>query len=164
MFGLCARLEMEDRMWAIDTPWFDVALFLSLFTTGSVFFGHFEQHQPAWRRFLKPLILLAMLLVLTRTAGRSSAYGVFALLLSGAGSMHFWLLSQQGINGWTGEPRARYLALVRRVSRPHPGLSVAVDPLVYQVFRAFAPRPDVLDDSASADNSTAPCSGSWNRL
>ena len=51
-------------MWTIDTPWFDVALFLSLFITGSVFFGHFEQHKPAWRRFLKPVILVAMLLTL----------------------------------------------------------------------------------------------------
>ena len=130
-------------MWTIDTPWFDVALFLSLFTTGSVVFGHFEQHKPAWRRFLKPAIVLTMLLVLTGTAGRSWAYGAFALILSGAASMHFWLLSQHGINGWTGETRAEYLALVRRVSRPHPGLSVAVDPHIHRVFRTFGPGPDV---------------------
>jgi hypothetical protein len=141
---------MEDRMWTIDTPWFDVALFLSLFITGSVFFGHFEQHKPAWRRFLKPVILVAMLLTLTRTAGRSWAYGVFALLFAGAGSLHFWLLSQNGINGWTGEPRARYLALVRRISRPHPGLCVSVDPHVLRVFRAFGARPDAFDESADA--------------
>ena len=49
-------------MWTIDTPWFDVALFLSLYITGTVFFGHFEQHRPAWRRFLKPVMLLIMLL------------------------------------------------------------------------------------------------------
>ena len=29
-------------MWTIETPWFDVAVFMSLFTVGSILFGHFE--------------------------------------------------------------------------------------------------------------------------
>jgi len=95
-------------MWSIETPWFDVAVFMSLFATGSILFGHFEQHKPAWRRRLKPAIFLAVLILLAQTAGRLWAYGVLVLLLSGAGSFHLWWLSKHGINGWTGEPRDMY--------------------------------------------------------
>ena len=102
-------------MWTIDTPWFDVAVFMSLFATGSILFGHFEQHKPAWRRLLKPVIFLAVLIPLAQTVGRSWAYGVLALLFSAAGSYHFWWLSKHGINGWTGEPRDKFLELVGRL-------------------------------------------------
>jgi hypothetical protein len=101
-------------MWTIQTPWFDVALFMSLFCVGSILFGHFEQHKPAWRRLLKPVIFLALLMTLAQSAGRSWAYGVLACLLCAAGSFHFVWLSRHGINGWTGEPKNRYLALVTR--------------------------------------------------
>jgi hypothetical protein len=101
-------------MWTIHTPWFDVALFMSLYATGGILFGHFEQHKPAWRRLLKPVIFLALLMTLAQTVGRSWAYGVLALLMCAAGSFHFVWLARHGINGWTGEPRDRYLALVGR--------------------------------------------------
>ena len=99
-------------MWTIETPWFDVAVFMSLFTVGSILFGHFEQHKPAWRRLLKPAMFVALLMALTQTVGRSWTYGVFGLIFVSAGSFHFWWLSTHGINGWTGEPRAKFLALV----------------------------------------------------
>src|SRR5262245_12001949 len=73
---LVANAE-EDRMWTIDTPWFDVAVFMSLFATGSILFGHFEQHKPAWRRLLNPVIFLAVLIspenvAMSRCVGRTS--------------------------------------------------------------------------------------------
>ena len=70
---------LEDHMWTIQTPWFDVALFMSLFSIGSILFGHFEQYKPAWRRLLKPVIFLALQMTLAQTVGRSWAYGVLAL-------------------------------------------------------------------------------------
>jgi hypothetical protein len=99
-------------MWSVQTPWFDVAVFMSLFTTGGILFGHFEQHKPAWRRLLKPVLFVALLITLTQTVGRAWAYGVFGFLLAAAGTFHFSWLSRHGINGWTGEPREKYLALV----------------------------------------------------
>ena len=102
-------------MWTLETRWFDVAVFMSLFTVGSILFGHFEQYKPAWRRLLKPAIFLSLLLVLTQTAGRAWAYGVLGLLLFSAGSFHFWWSRKHGISGWTGEPRDKYLALVKPV-------------------------------------------------
>ena len=104
-------------MWSVQTPWFDVAVLVGLFHVGSLLFGHFEQHKPAWRRMLKAAIFVALLLALEYAAWRWWAYGVFALLFCGAGSFHFWWLSKHGINGWTGEPRERFLALVKRSQR-----------------------------------------------
>jgi hypothetical protein len=103
-------------MWTIETPWFDVAVLMTLFAIGSILFGHLEQYKPAWRRLLKVAIILAVLITLEQTVGRSWAYGVLALLFTSGGSYHFWWLSKHGINGWTGEPRDKYLALV---GRPH---------------------------------------------
>ena len=102
-------------MWTIETPWFDVAVLMSLFAAGIILIGHFEQHKPAWRPLLKAAIFLAVLIALAQTIGRSWAYGVLALLFSAGGSLHFWWLSKHGINGWTGEPRDKYLALVERL-------------------------------------------------
>src|SRR3954470_9684373 len=91
--------EWTDCLWSIQTPWFDVAVFMSLFAAGSILFGHFEQYKPAWRRLLKPVIFVALLLTLTQTVGRSWAYGVLALLFVTAGSFHFWWLARHGISG-----------------------------------------------------------------
>ena len=102
-------------MWSIETRWFDVALVMSLFAVGSILFGHFEQHKPPWRRLLKAAIFLAGVLALAHTAGRSWAYGVLMLPLLGAAYIHLRWLPKHGINGWTGEPRDKYLALVTRV-------------------------------------------------
>jgi hypothetical protein len=109
------EIGRRNRMWSIETRWFDVAVFMSLYTACSILFGHFEQHKPAWRRLLKAAIFLGVLLGLAQTAGRAWAYGVLALLLTAAASVHFWWLSKHGINGWTGEPRDKYLALVEGI-------------------------------------------------
>lgn len=100
-------------MWSTDSRWFDVAAFTSLWVVLAVVFGRFEQHKPAWRRLSKCAALLIVLLVLVETTGRFVAYGVLGLLLMAGASFHFAVLSKLGINGWTGEPRDRFEALVR---------------------------------------------------
>jgi hypothetical protein len=102
-------------MWSIDTRWFDVATFTTLWVVLVLVFGHFAQHNPAWRRLAKFAVLLALLLVLIETAGRLVAYGVLGLLLIAGASLHFAVLSRRGINGWTGEPRERFEALLREI-------------------------------------------------
>ena len=69
-------------------------------------------HKPAWRRLLKPVLFVELPITLTQTVGRAWVYGVFGFLLAAAGTIHFSWLSRNGINGWTGEPREKYLALV----------------------------------------------------
>lgn len=102
-------------MWATNTRWFDVAAFSTLWVVLVLVFGHFEQHKPRWRRLTKFAFLLLLFLVLAETAGRLVAYAVLGLLLIGGASLHFAVLSKRGIDGWTGEPRDRFEALLREI-------------------------------------------------
>ena len=102
-------------MWATDSRWFDVAAFSTLWVVLVLVFGHFEQHKPAWRRLTKFAVLLVLFLVLAEAAGRFVAYAVLGLLLVAGASLHFAVLSKRGINGWTGEPRDSFEALLREI-------------------------------------------------
>ena len=104
-------------MWTIDTPWFDIAIVMSVFAVGNILFGHFEQHRPAWTRLLKVVIVVAVTVAIAITFGRVWAYAVLALPLLGAVYVHLVWLPKHGINGFTGEPRDKYLELMR--SRGH---------------------------------------------
>jgi hypothetical protein len=59
-------------MWNIDTRWFDVAVFMCLYTAVIILFGHFEQHKPAWRRLFKAAICLGVLFGLAQLCTRAS--------------------------------------------------------------------------------------------
>ncbi len=91
-----------------DVLWFDTTIVLGLFAVGSILFGHFEEHKPKWRRLLKVLIVLGVVLTLSATVGRVWAFGVLAIPLLGAVVVHTWWLPKHGVNGWTGEPKERY--------------------------------------------------------
>ena len=99
-------------MWRIDTLWFDAAVVMTIFAVGTILFGHFEAHRPKWRRVLKVGLVLAVVLGLSATVGRVWAFGVLMLPLAGAVWVHLVWLPRHGINGWTGEPRDKYLELV----------------------------------------------------
>lgn len=94
--------------------WLDAAVVLGIFTVGCISFGHFEEHKPKWRRLLKVAIVLAVVLTLSATVGRVWAYGVLALPILAAAYVHLRWLPSHGIDGWTGEPKDRYLELVAR--------------------------------------------------
>jgi hypothetical protein len=103
-------------VWTIDSRWFDVAAFSTLWAGLVIVFGHFEQHKPAWRRLLKFALLLMVLIGLVEIAGRVWAYATLALLLGAGGTIHFTVLSRHGINGWSGEPREKFEALLREIA------------------------------------------------
>ena len=107
-------------MWSLDTPWFDAAVVFGIFAVGNILFGHFEEaFRPKWRRLLKVAVVLAVILTLSTTVGRAWAYGVLLVPLLAAVYVHAYWLPKHGVNGWTGEPRERYLELVaKRGSRP----------------------------------------------
>jgi hypothetical protein len=92
--------------------WFEVAVVMTIFAFGNIFFGHFEERTPKWRRALKVLVFLALVLALSRLLGRAWAIGILAV-----GGMipfvviHLWWLPRKGINGWTGEPKEKYYRL-----------------------------------------------------
>jgi drug/metabolite transporter (DMT)-like permease len=103
-------------MWTLESGWFDVAAFSTLSVVLTVVFGRFEQHKPAWRRLAKLAVLMVLLLVLVETVGRGWAYGILGLLLAAGTAVHFVVLSNLGINGWTGEPRDKFEALLREIA------------------------------------------------
>lgn len=108
-------------MWETDSLWFDVAIVMSIFAVGTVLFGRFVQHEPRWRRVLKQVIVLAVVLLLDITVGRPWAFGVLAVPLLAAAYVHLRWLPRHGINGWTAEPYDKYLALItKRGGRTQP--------------------------------------------
>jgi len=100
-------------MWQTNNLWFDLAVVMSIFAVGNILFGHFEEHVPKWKRLLKVVLVTVTFLVLSGLVGRAWAFAFLSIPLSMAAIIHLWWLPRNGINGWTGEPRAKYLALVR---------------------------------------------------
>jgi len=109
-------------MWRTDSLWFETAIVLGIFAVGNILFGHFQQHNPPVRRLGKVGLVLGITLALSATAGRFWGLGWLLLPLSAAAYVHLRWLSMHGINGWTGEPREQYLALIagRRRRRSAP--------------------------------------------
>ena len=93
---------------------FDVAVVMSIFAIGNILFGRFEEHKPRARRVLKVAIVVAVTVAVAATLGRWWAYGMLALPLVAAAYVHLVWLPKHGINGWTAEPRDRYLELMER--------------------------------------------------
>jgi putative Mn2+ efflux pump MntP len=100
-------------MWSIDTPWFDVAVVMSIFAFGNALFGRFEEHKPRGRRVLKIALVTAIFAGVVAIAGRVWGYALLSLPLIAAAWVHMVWLPKHGINGWTAEPRDKYLELVR---------------------------------------------------
>ncbi len=99
-------------MWDIGSRWFDVAVVLWIFAFGNILFGHFEEHRPKWRRLAKVVLVLGVFLVLMEFAGRAWAYAFLAIPLLAALYVHAIWLPRKGVNGLTGEPRARYYEVI----------------------------------------------------
>jgi hypothetical protein len=99
-------------LWGTDTYWFDVAVGSSLLALGNILFGRFEEHKPAWRRVLKAILGVAILVGVAAGLGRVWVLGLIALIAAGAVVVHGWWLPRHGVNGWTAEPRERYYELI----------------------------------------------------
>jgi hypothetical protein len=100
-------------VWNINTPWFDLAVVMSIFAFGNATFGRFEEHKPRGRRVLKIALVSAVFVGVAATAGRLWAYVLLSLPLLAAAYVHIVWLPRHGINGWTAEPRDKYLELVK---------------------------------------------------
>jgi small-conductance mechanosensitive channel len=88
--------------------WFEVAVVMAIFAFGNIFFGHFEEKTPKWRRVLKVFVLLGLVLEISATTGRAWAMGFLAAVaIVPFVVIHMWWLPKKGINGWTGKPREK---------------------------------------------------------
>jgi len=97
----------------IETIWLDLALFLFILLVGHILLGHFEDYKPKWRRILKVILGIALFIAVITAFGRFWGWILFIVwIVVGLVFVHWWWLPKHGINGWTGEPREKYLELV----------------------------------------------------
>ena len=104
-------------MHAPPTLWFEVAVVTTIFALGNIFMGHWEERTPKWRRALKMVVFVAIVVGLSAAFGREWAFGFLGAMCVAVLVVHAWWLPKHGINGWTAEPYDKYLELMR--SRGH---------------------------------------------
>lgn len=92
----------------IDSLWFEVAVVSFIFALGNILFGHFEERTPKWRRVAKFFVFLILILLLSAFLGRVVAFSFLAFFLIPLIIIHGFYLPSKGINGFTGEPKAKY--------------------------------------------------------
>ena len=107
-------------MWRTDTYWFDVAIATTGLMLGHLYFGRFEEHRPRWRRLLKSVLGVAIVVGTSAWVGRSWMFGLLSVIGFGVLVVHGWWLPRNGVNGWTAEPRDRYYALIGLDSEGKP--------------------------------------------
>ncbi|HSL24185.1 MAG TPA: hypothetical protein VK886_21805 [Vicinamibacterales bacterium] len=92
--------------------WFEVAIVMTIFAFGNIFFGHFEERTPRGRRALKVLVFVGLTIAISASFGRAwaLAFLVVAAVVPFV-VIHMWWLPKHGINGWTGEPKDKYYRL-----------------------------------------------------
>jgi hypothetical protein len=94
-----------------DTLWFEIAIVCGITAFGSIFFGHFEEHTPKYRRVLKLILFNVVVVLLSKYLGRAWSFGFLSLCVLGVVYVHGFWLPKKGINGLTGEPKNKYYEL-----------------------------------------------------
>jgi hypothetical protein len=95
-------------MWNINTIWFEVTVVTIFFLVGNIFLGHFEERSPKWKKLIKYLLTLGIIITISLFLGRIIALSILGLTLIPLFYVHGILLPKKGINGWTGEPKSKY--------------------------------------------------------
>lgn len=92
--------------------WFELAFISTLVVVGHIYFGHFEEMTPKWRRLLKFVLYTTVLCLTSYFFGRTWFYIVIGIMLLFVVIIHaWWLPKKKGINGLTGEPKEKYYEL-----------------------------------------------------
>ena len=95
-------------MWNTNSLWVEIAVVTIFFLLGHIYFGHFEERSPKWRKLVKYIVTLAIILSLSVFFGRTVAFVVMGIALLPVVYIHGVVLPKKGINGWTGEPKGKY--------------------------------------------------------
>ena len=88
--------------------WYEVAIISMFFAVGNIFFGHFEELTPKWRKLLKYIFFVGISLLISYYAGRNWFHIFLLIMCLGILVIHAWWLPKKGINGWTAEARDKY--------------------------------------------------------
>ena len=97
-------------MWQTDSFWVVTAVVTVFFLLGHIYLGHFEERSPKWRKLLKYMVTLIIMLLISHYFGRTTAFVILGLTLIPVIYIHGVVLPKKGINGWTDEPRGKYYA------------------------------------------------------
>ena len=54
----------------METHWVEVAIISTIFAVGNIYFGHFEEHTPKWRRTAKFMLISGFAVALSAIAWR----------------------------------------------------------------------------------------------
>lgn len=95
----------------VDTLWFEISLVCGITAFGSIFFGHFEEHTPKYRRVMKLILLIVIVVLLSKYAGRIWSFGFLGMMLLAVVYVHGIWLPGKGISGLTGKPKRKYYEL-----------------------------------------------------
>lgn len=90
---------------------FEIAVISTMVVVGLIFFGHFEEMTPKWKRLLKFAGYTTFLCLISWFFGREWFFISLGILLIVVVVVHGWWLPKKGINGLTGEPRDKYYEL-----------------------------------------------------
>jgi len=96
-------------MWATNSLWFEIAIVSIIYGLGNILMGHFEERTPKLRRLAKYILTMALVCFISVVFSRTAAMIMLALFVIPLLYIHgYYLPKKKGINGWTGEPKARY--------------------------------------------------------
>ena len=95
-------------MWYTGTLWFEISIVTIIILLGNIFLGHFEERSPRWRKLIKYVITLVIIVCLSIWFGRLVALLTLVVAIIPVIYIHAVLLPRKGINGWTGEPKSKY--------------------------------------------------------
>jgi asparagine N-glycosylation enzyme membrane subunit Stt3 len=95
-------------MWNTDTLWFEITVVSILFLLGNIFLGHFEERSPNWRKLVKYIVTVIIIVSISIFVGRAYAFTLLGLFVIPVIYIHGIVLPKKGINGWTGEPKSKY--------------------------------------------------------
>lgn len=95
-------------MWNTNSLWFEVSIVTTILLAGHIYLGHFEERSPKWRKVLKAVVTLLIILSLSIFFGRTVAFIVLGIAFIPVIYIHGIALPKKGINGWTGEPKSKY--------------------------------------------------------
>lgn len=95
-------------LWNTNTLWFEVAVVGLIFSLGHILMGHFEERTSRWRKLLKFVVTLIIVITLSVFFGRTVAFGLLILMFLPVIYIHGIWLPRRGINGWTAEPKSKY--------------------------------------------------------
>jgi hypothetical protein len=96
-------------MWLTESLWFEIAIVSIIYAVGNMTFGHFEERTPKLRRVGKYILSLIIVGLISIYFGRAAAMIFLSSFILPLIYIHgYYLPKKKGINGWTGEPKAKY--------------------------------------------------------